>query len=615
MNDSPESVSGSPFWRSLKKIKAILSPQDYFALLRLLVCVILASVMEMIGVFSILPFMQVVSDPTYIESNQWLRWFRSTMGFTSDHQMMIWMGVVVLAVFAFTAVVNVLNKWIINWTVWRINHHICVNYLRRCTRVPFEFFLESNSADLVKKVISDIHSLVSGVLLAACNFVSSLFKAIFILGLLVYLNPKLAMVAFLIFGGAYLILHLARHRYLSRLGEKRLEAISLRLKSFTVTLAGTRALRVGGATNLFVEKFEKASSDCSNIQPKLLLTNLIPKCVIELLAFGGTIGIVLFVLVNGDSLLGIIPTLSVFAVATYKLLPALNSAFSAAADISHNLPVVDEIYEDMKGEDDLLPPVEQFDEAELMPFHDQIALENVTYRYSDQTPLVLNGIELSIRKGSFNALVGSTGCGKSTLIDLVSGLLFPESGSLSIDGVQVTRENVFSWQKHLAYVPQEVFLYDDTIAANIALGVSPEKIDREQVRRAAKMAEAFDFIEKDTPNGFDTVIGERGVRLSGGQRQRLGLARAFYKKPSVLLLDEATSALDNVTEEAVMRVIENQLTGVTVIMIAHRLSTVKFCNQIYFLQSGTVVDAGTFEQLTTSCDSFRKMVEAGDQSI
>lgn len=593
MNDSLKGVSSLPLQNTLKKFNVILSSQDYFALLRLLVCVMLASMLEVIGVFSILPFMQVVSDPANIESNQWLRWLRSTMKFSSDQQMMIWMGIGVLAIYTFTAVANVLSKWIINRTVWGINHHICVRYLRRCARVPFEFLLESNSADLVKRVISDIHSLVSGVLLAACNFVSSFFKAIFILGLLVYLSPKLALMAFLIFGGAYLILHLARHRYLSKLGEKRMEAVSMRLKSFSETLAGMRALRVGGTTNLFIQRFEKASRDCSDIQPKVFLTNLIPKYLIELLAFGGIVGVVLFVLVNGDSLLGIIPTLSVFSVATYKLLPALNNAFSAAAEISHNLPVIEEIYKDMKGEDNLLPPSERFDEAEPLQFDNQITLADVFYRYNAQTPLVLNGIDLSIRKGSFNALVGSTGCGKSSLIDLVSGLLFPESGSLSVDGVQVTRENVFSWQKQIAYVPQEIFLYDDTIAANIALGVSAEKIDHLQVRRAAEMAQAIDFIEQDTPNGFDTLIGERGVRLSGGQRQRLGLARAFYKKPSVLLLDEATSALDNVTEEAVMNVVERQLNDVTVIMIAHRLSTVKFCNQIYYLEDGIVADSGT----------------------
>ena len=600
-------------WNSLKKLNVILTSSDYWSLLWLLLCVLIASILEVIGVFSILPFMQVVSDPAYIESNSWLRWIRSTMEFSSDRQLMIWMGIGVLVIYAITAVINVLNRWFVSRTVWGIAHYICMRFIRHYTRVPFEFFLKMNSADLVKKVISDIHSLVSGVLMAGCNFVSSFFKAVLILSILLYLNPQLALMAFLVFGGAYLALHLARHRYLDRLGKDRLETLSIRIKSFTETLAGIRTLRVGGGAELFIKRFERASHRFSNIQPKFLLTNLVPKHVIELLAFGGIVAIVLFVLVNGDSLLGIIPTLSVFAVATYKLLPAFNAAFSAAASISHNLPVIDEIYDDMKNQFGLLPPTEQYCTVEPMSFAKQIKLANVTYRYDDEAPLVLNGIELAIHKGTFNALVGSTGCGKSTLIDVVAGLLFPETGSLTIDGVAITRENVFSWQKLIAYVPQEIFLCDNTIAANIALGVPGDKIDHQQVRRAAEMAQAINFIEQDTPDGFDTIIGERGVRLSGGQRQRLGIARAFYKKPSVLLLDEATSALDNVTEEALMNVIENQLDDVTVIMIAHRLSTVKFCDTVYYLENGAVVDYGNFDQLTISCESFRQMVKTGDQ--
>ena len=612
MNDSAKNTSGLTWRNLLKKINVILSLQDYFSLLRLLACVTLASMLEVIGVFSILPFMQVVSDPTYIESNRWLRWLRSTMEFSSDQQMMIWMGFGILAIYAFTAVVNVLNNWMINRTVWGIAHHICTRYLRRCTRMPFEFFLESNSADLVKKVISDIHSLVSGVLMAGCHFVSSLFKTIFILGLLVYLNPRLALMAFVVFGGTYSVLHLARHRYLNQLGKKRLDAISMRIKSFTETLVGTKALRVAGATDLFVQRFEKASRDFTNIQPKFLLTNLIPRYIIEFLAFGGTVGVVLFVLVNGDSLLGIIPTLSVFAVATYKLLPALNSAFAAAANISHNLPVIDEIYEDMKSGFSLLPPTEQFHTVEPMPLANQIELANVTYRYNAQAPLVLNGTNLSLRKGSFTALVGTSGCGKSTLIDLISGILFPESGSLTIDGVEITRENVFSWQNSIGYVPQEVFLSDDTISANIALGVPENQIDADRLQMAARLAQAQEFIEKDTPDGFETHIGERGIRLSGGQRQRLGLARAFYRQPSVLFLDEATSALDNVTEEAVMASLKQEFPETTVVMIAHRLGSVKDCDSIHLMQDGKVVQSGTYHELYASSKLFQKMVDAGE---
>ena len=245
----------------------------------------------------------------------------------------------------------------------------------------------------------------------------------------------------------------------------------MRIKLFTETLSGIRTLRVNGATNLFVNQFETASARFSDIQPRFLLTNLVPKHVIELLAFSGIIGIVLFVLINGHSLLEIIPTLSVFAIATYKLLPALNSAFYRAANFSLNLPVIDVVYEDLRQNSDLLPPLDQFHSAPPVVLKRQIHVDDVTYRYDDESVAVLNGINLKIEKGSRNALVGTTGCGKSTLIDVMVGLLFPEVGSLVVDGTSLTRKNVSGWQRKIAYVPQEVFLYDVSIAANIALGV------------------------------------------------------------------------------------------------------------------------------------------------
>ena len=602
-------------WNSIKKLRVILTRSDRFQLVSLLGCVLVATVFEVIGVFSVLPFMQVVSTPELIKTNEWLKWLNTTMEFSSDRSMMVWMGVGVLGIYFLTALVNTVNGWLISRTVWRIAHLLCMRLLHRYTQMPFEFFLRSNSAELVKKVISDIHSLVSGVIMAGCQFLASAFKILFILLFLFVYSPKLALLAFVIYGSAYGLLHLARHRYLERLGSERLETISMRIKLFTETLSGIRTLRVNGATNLFVNQFETASARFSDIQPRFLLTNLVPKHVIELLAFSGIIGIVLFVLINGHSLLEIIPTLSVFAIATYKLLPALNSAFYQAANFSLNLPVIDVVYEDLRQNSDLLPPLDQFHSAPPVVLKRQIHVDDVTYRYDDESVAVLNGINLKIEKGSRNALVGTTGCGKSTLIDVMVGLLFPEVGSLVVDGTSLTRKNVSGWQRKIAYVPQEVFLYDVSIAANIALGVPREDIDLDLVKKSAELAQAADFIESDTLQGFDTIIGEHGVRLSGGQRQRLGLARAFYLQPDVLFLDEATSALDSVTEEAVMHSIENRMPGITVVMIAHRLSTVKFCDTIFYIEKGRVVDSGNFKDLTISCPAFRQMAEVGDQKV
>jgi len=224
---------------------------------------------------------------------------------------------------------------------------------------------------------------------------------------------------------------------------------------------------------------------------------------------------------------------------------------------------------------------------------------------------VLSQVSLVIPKGSRCALVGTTGCGKSTLFDILVGAIFAGQGKLTVDGQLIGPDNVYNWQNSIGYVPQEVFLYDDTIAANIALGVPENQVDADRLQAAARLAQAIEFIEKDTPNGFKTQIGERGIRLSGGQRQRLGLARAFYRQPSVLFLDEATSALDNVTEEAIMASLKRELPELTVVMIAHRLGSVKDCDSIHLMQDGEVIQSGSYDELYAASKSFQKMVDAG----
>ena len=331
------------------------------------------------------------------------------------------------------------------------------------------------------------------------------------------------------------------------------------------------------------------------------------------MAFGGIVGVVLYMLLTDTEIRMAIPTLSVFAMATYKLLPAISRAFSQAAMVSGNLPVIDAMAEDMRGGGgDLLPPAEAYASAPVVPFDHELTLDGVSFQYATAGLPVLHDLHLTLRKGSKCALVGATGCGKSTLIDIVVGLLSPSKGHLRVDGATIDAANVFGWQKHLAYVPQQVFLFDDTIAANIALGIPPESVDRQRLEQAAEWAQVTEFLEGPGATGFDTLVGEQGVRLSGGQRQRIGLARAFYRQPDVLLLDEATSALDALTEESILSAIESDFPDLTVLMIAHRLGSIRFCDHVILLDAGRISDQGTFAELVASNDKFRQMVELAD---
>ena len=599
-------------FQQLKKLNGILDRFDWRQLGMAMFLVSVTSILEIVGIFSILPFLQVIADPSVIESNGLLASAKANLGFDSNRSFIIFLGFSVLVIYTISSTTSVVANWWIYRSIWLISHRLGVRLLRRYSRLPFEFFHRNNSSELVKKAISDIQSLVVGVLLAGCLFIASSFRALLILASLFLVSPILALISFVVYGIAYLVMHLLRHRYLERLGHERVETTTLRFKYFSETLAGIKSLRVAGATEAFVDRFEDASERFAGIQPRFMLANLIPRQTIEFLAFGGIVSMVLYWLLSGVSLAGEIPVIGMFALATYKLLPSLGGAFSQAANLSHNLPVVDVVYEDIREDLSLLKPIEEFEFAEPMSFQTALSIDNVSYQYEASESNVLSGVSLTIPKGSRCALVGTTGCGKSTLMDVMVGLLFPSNGGFKVDDETVTPENVYSWQKILAYVPQEVFLYDDSIAANIALGVNEDQIDMDRVKTAAGVAQLRDFIESEASDGYNTLVGERGTRMSGGQCQRMGLARAFYLNPDVLFLDEATSALDNITEEALMSAIEKELTGVTVVTIAHRLSTVRLCDLIFLIEDGMVADCGSYEQLYEGNANFREMVNAGE---
>ncbi len=593
---------------TLNRFMLLLDRKNLFQLGGLFVAILGMALFEVIGIASILPFMKLVAEPDLIHSNEWLRWIYTTADFSSPRSMLIWTGGGVLALFTISTLFSAFTTWLIHRRVWSIAHEVSMRLLRNYAQLPYEFFLTHNSSQLLKKVVIDVNSFVSGVLLAGSQFVAYAVLSLVIFMLLLAVRPTLALAAFGLFGGAYILLHLTLHRYLKRLGEERLAAVYGRIRTFSDAMTGVKAIRTEGVAPFFIERFERASRHFSEIHPRYQLATIIPRYTIELLAFGAILATVLYWLTAGYDFTERIPVLTLFALAGYRLLPALTKAFDGAAQLSHHLPVIDEVYSDMRED---LSPAPGAGPATSAPleFERQIELRGIGFRYASAGTDVLSGIDLSIPKGAKVAFIGSTGSGKSTLIDIVVGLLLPVAGTFTVDGTPITAANAASWRRKVAYVPQDQFLYDDTITSNIAFGVATDRIDAQRIRDAARIAQIDTFIAHDLPDGYETVIGERGVRLSGGQRQRIGLARAFYRQPEVLLLDEATSALDGITEEAVMSALRDELPHLTVIMIAHRLSTVKFCQCIYQIDKGQIVATGSYDELLASSRDFRQMIE------
>jgi ABC-type multidrug transport system fused ATPase/permease subunit len=337
------------------------------------------------------------------------------------------------------------------------------------------------------------------------------------------------------------------------------------------------------------------------------IVNDMPKYLLETIAIGGIIGVIIFMIHFGAAIDDFLPVLTVYAFGAYRLLPLLQRIFRAFAGIKFNFPVLRMLYKDFKE----LPAGNPLPAGDVsrMAFHRQIRLDSIVFRYPGGARDIIKNQSIRISANTSVAFVGATGCGKTTLVDIILGLLEPQNGKLYIDDIEITGENRRNWQKNLGYVPQSIYLTDDTVRNNIAFGIESKKIDEQAILNAAKLANIHDFIVTELEKGYDTVIGERGIRLSGGQRQRIGIARAVYHNPSALILDEATSALDSVTENAIIESIKNMSRKKTIIMIAHRITTVKNCDMIYLMEKGVITDQGAYEELYQKNSSFKKMAD------
>ncbi|MDO9574114.1 MAG: ABC transporter ATP-binding protein, partial [Candidatus Contubernalis sp.] len=411
-----------------------------------------------------------------------------------------------------------------------------------------------------------------------------------------------------VLGGSYGLIYLKLSKRLSRAGRRRLAANKERFKAANEALGGIKDIKVLGRELYFLDRFITNSKKFSNLQSWNELVGQIPRYAMEVVAFGGVIILILGLLSVTSNAQGVIPLVSFFAFAGYRLMPALQEIYQAFTKVQFSKAVLHKIHRDISEEGGRnLEEYRDMDSLKPLSFEKEIELNNIVFSYLGSNDRVLKDINVKIERNTSIAIVGSTGSGKTTLVDIILGLLTPQAGEMNVDGVLVNEDNIRNWQRNLGYVPQQIYLNDDTIAHNIAFGVPNAEIDMEAVKKAARIANLEEFILNDLPQGFDTVVGERGVRLSGGERQRVGIARALYHDPEVLILDEATSALDGITEDSVMKAIEKISKLKTMIVIAHRLTTVKKCNRVYMMSRGEIVAQGSYEELLQYNPQFQAM--------
>lgn len=568
-------------------------------------------IMEVLGAISVLPFVAVVANSEVVEKNEYLRGIYEYFAFTNSQSFLVFLGlctfVLVVGRLGFTA----LTHWAIarfsNMRGYTLSSRLLRGYMGR----PYSFFLNRHSADLAKTVLSEVTQVIRKSLMPALELAAYGLMALLLIGLIVVVDPLVALSAILGLGGAYMLIYFSMRHYITRIGVDRVVSNRARFQMAQEALGGIKDVKILGLEEGYINAFSQPAKRFARVQTRSRIIGELPQFGMRAIVFGGILILVVSLIIVHDGNLGnVLPMITLYAYVGNRLIPALQKVYRASVSLRFGKHALDVLHEDLlkTGQTGVSPTTRMFKSLpEPVRLERDLVLDNVRYTYPGGENAALQDLSLVIKARSTVGIVGGTGAGKTTVVDLILCLLEPQVGKLLVDGQSIKGETTRAWQRNLGYVPQSIFLSDDSVAANIAFGVPKNEIDRQIVEYAARIAELHEFVVNEMPQGYDTLVGERGIRLSGGQRQRIGIARALYHDPGVLVLDEATSALDNVTEKAVMDAVHNLAHRKTIIIIAHRLTTVRECDEIVLLEHGRLLDQGTYNELAARNRRFRAM--------
>ncbi|OOE89090.1 multidrug ABC transporter ATP-binding protein [Salinivibrio sp. AR647] len=588
----------------LNTLFKLLTANQQKKLVWLQMLVVLMAFAELTGVVAIGPFMALVGDISQLQGDGRFAQLYQYSGLANPSDFIFWVGVSVLLALTVAAMISMYTTWRLSLYAQQVGAELSARLYRYYMNQPWLFHAGGSSSQLINKVSQEANRITQNIIEPAMQLVAKSVLAIVMMTTIFIYNPFVALVGMAIFAFSYAVLYRTVRKKLSRNGIDITNANSQRFSLMNEGFGGIKDTLLLGRQADFNNSFKYASDRFGYSLGLTRGLSQAPRYAIELVAFGSVIFLVLYLVKSHEGDLGrILPVLSVYALAGFKLLPAFQQIYRGVAQIRGNLSALDNLEEDLIASQGVSSITHTLDKIKPMK---QVKLENVTFQYPGKEVPALYGLSLKLPVNQVIGLVGASGSGKSTAIDILLGLIEPSQGSLQVDGKPITAENVRAWQNNIGFVPQSIFLSDATIRENIAFGLPLNQIDEQKVLNAAKMAHLEELLEQ-LPNGLDTRVGERGVQLSGGQRQRIGIARALYDDADVLVLDEATSALDGITEKLVMDAIHDFAGNKTIIMIAHRLSTVQQCDCIYMLEQGKVVDYGTYAELLNKNLEFRKM--------
>jgi ABC-type multidrug transport system fused ATPase/permease subunit len=579
---------------SLQKLFQLLDPSEKKRFFFIATVLIISSLIETLGLTSIMPFVYLASNPELTIENKILNIIyleSNNFGVSTHEQFIIFFGLFVFFFLIFSLSIRAFTQYIINRFSYMRESSIGVRLIKNYLSQPYIWFIDKNSSDLTKNILSNVSIIIQHTILPVMTLIANTVLALSLIGLLVFVDPMPAITI----GGtllfSYIIIFFFLKKIIKRLGQKSVKANQNRFLTVSNSFQLIKELKINNLEKLHIDLFEKASLIFAKTNSFAVIAGQLPRFIIEGVAFGGMILLILLSISKGGEFVTLIPVLSLYAVVGYRLIPAFQNIYDCYLRIRFSSLVLDSIHKDLVN----LRLANTFKNTETLPFHKTIKLSNVSFSYPNNNRKILKDASLTISANSKVAIFGSTGSGKTTLIDIILGLLDPIEGNLLIDGLEINDNNKKKWQKNIGYVPQQITLLDESVASNIAYGVKKEDIDFSAVKTAAKIANIHEFITK-LPNQYETFVGEKGVRISGGERQRIGIARAFYHQPKLLVLDESTNSLDVETEQMVIKEILDLNYKITIITITHRINTIDKFDHIYKLKDGKLSEV-EFDEL------------------
>ena len=587
----------------LNNIKRLLDNKERRKFSVLVTQMVLVALLEFLGIALVLPFIRYAGGQLSAERlPDFIAPYITRFG---DNQTLIYVGVTIFFLIVISTLLKIYLGWREQKFVWDLSLRLSLKQHKNILSKDYVFFIEKNSAEIITNLIVETSTVVRGVLLPFAQIISNSIIAMLFLGLITYLEPKISLI---LIGGSVIvgvtIIYLLKNT-LSNLGQKRLLLERSRYLQLKESILGIKTVKTNAKEMFFQSKFAEVSEKYTNIKPIVNTLNSIPRKAMDIFLFGGVVLLVTIIVYRGGEVTTLLPKLTFYVLVGFKLLPTFQNIINSIITIRFSYPSIKAVFE---GLDESTRGSLRRSDKRLL-FNQNVELVDCSFSHVENEN-VLDNVSIKIEKGQRIGIVGYSGSGKTTLVEVISGLLFPSQGKLLLDGNEINDKNLADYLNIIAFIPQSVFFFDDTILRNITFEDDLQNVDLDHLASVLKLLSLNEFID-ELPHGLQSRVGEFGVKMSGGQRQRIGFARAMYRKPEILILDESTSAMDYITEQNLLSSVKQELTDLTLIKVAHRLKSVKDCDIIYFVEQGRITAKGTFDEIVKDNSLFKDMVLAG----